>query len=181
MVFQNTGLWYYTIQGYGIAKYRVMVLHNTGLWYCTIKVYGISKYRVMVLHNTGLSLEKLRDGQLGGFRLINDQSKTLANSDIFPVPDDRDQMLSDRIPTTSCTAQLSCRVEPQTTASPTDPSRALSVRCARNVPLHTHSRENAQSEPNCSPISYRPDARELQTGCDPVGGSGGVLWAGVET
>ena len=39
-------------------------------------------------------------------RLINDQSKTLANSDIFPVPDDRDQMLSDLIPTTSCTAQL---------------------------------------------------------------------------
>ena len=112
-------------------------------------------------------------------RLINDQSKTLANSDIFPVPDDRDQMLSDRIPTTSCTAQLSCRVEPHTTASPTDPSRALSVRCARNVPLHTHSRENAQNKPKCSPISYRPDARELQTGCDPVGGSGGVLWAGV--
>ena len=86
--------------------------------------------------------------------------------------DDREQMVSDRMPAISC----SCTVVPHTTAICTDQCRAASVNSARNVASRTHSiryRENLHSEP----ISNHPNARVSQTGCGSVNGGGGGAWA----
>ena len=104
-------------------------------------------------------------------KLSNDQTKALTNPNIVPGSDDREQMLSDRIPATSCTSQLSCTVVPHTTTISTDQCRAASVNSARNVASRTDSiryRENIRSEP----ISDCPNVRETQTGCGSVSGGG---------
>ena len=85
--------------------------------------------------------------------------------------DDREQMVSDRMPAISCTSQLSCKVVPHTTTISTDQCRAASVNSARNVASRTDSiryRENIRSEP----ISDCPNVRETQTGCGSVSGGG---------
>ena len=90
--------------------------------------------------------------------------------------DDREQMVSDRMPAISCTSQLSCTVVPHTPTISTDQCRAASVNCARNVASPTHCicyRENIQSEP----ISDYPNVREIQTGCGSVSGGGGGAWS----
>ena len=103
-------------------------------------------------------------------KLYNDQTKALTNTNIVPGSDDREQMLSDRTPATSCTSQLSCTVVPHTTTTSTDQCRAVSVNCARNS---IHYRENLQSDP----ISDHPNVRESQTGCNSASGGGGGAWA----
>ena len=109
-------------------------------------------------------------------KLYNDQTKAVTNPNIVPGSDDREQILSDRVPATSCTSQLSCTVVPHTTTISTDQCRVVSVNCARNVASRTHSiryRENLHSEP----ISNHPNARVSQTGCGSVNGGGGGAWA----